>query len=64
MCSEEENNAGRRQISVMSSSDEVTVGILWGAGGEGFSAEMIVNEWINVHIKLDVHLTDDSSSDC
>lgn len=25
---------------------------------------MFVNEWLNVHIKLDVHLTDDSSSDC
>lgn len=30
----------------------------------GLSAEMLVDERLNIYIKFDVHLTDNTSSDC
>lgn len=64
-------NVGRQQATVKSSSDlRKKMNVLWVSCEvtkdfpTEFSTEMLVNEWLNVHIKLDVHLTDDSSSDC
>ena len=63
----EYNTAGRLQMSRVSWCEkwsEVKVALVFFDVTEGiFSAEMLENDWFNIRIKLDVHLTDDSS-DC
>lgn len=64
----EDNDGGRRHISVMSSiwrekmSFEGPVRIV--RGYRGSFSSLFVEEQLNATMKLDVQLTDDSSSDC